>query len=130
VVERVASSLARELAVAATKHRSGKQWTTAKVRERTAQALLLRDILGDRSRPVAVDPAWLLWQDGTVPRLAQAAYRERILPSGELDRQRLAVLADALEEAGCGEAQVLAHLRGPGGHVRGCWVIDLLTGRA
>jgi hypothetical protein len=42
---------------------------------------------------------------------------------------RLPVLADALEEAGCTDADILSHLRGPGPHVRGCWVVDLLLGK-
>ena len=58
--------------------------------------------------------------------LAQAAYDERELPAGTLDTTRLAVLADALEEAGCVQADILGHLRGPGPHVRGCWAVDLL----
>jgi hypothetical protein len=57
-----------------------------------------------------------------------AAYEERELPSGHLNRHRLAVLADALEEAGA-DAELVGHLRGPGPHVRGCWVVDFLTGR-
>jgi hypothetical protein len=39
---------------------------------------------------------------------------------------RLVVLADALEEAGCQDWEFLAHLRGPGPHVRGCWALDLI----
>ena len=39
------------------------------------------------------------------------------------------VLADALEEAGCQDAIILNHCREPGGHVRGCWVVDLLLGK-
>jgi hypothetical protein len=46
-----------------------------------------------------------------------------------LDRVRLAVLADALEEAGCADANLLGHLRGPGPHVRGCFALDLLLGK-
>jgi hypothetical protein len=42
---------------------------------------------------------------------------------------RMPVLADALEDAGCTDAELLAHLRSPGPHVRGCWAIDLLLGR-
>ena len=42
---------------------------------------------------------------------------------------RLAVLSDALEEAGCAEARLLDHLRGPSPHVRGCWAVDLLLGK-
>jgi hypothetical protein len=95
---------------------------------RVTQANLLRDIF-PRFRRVAVDPAWLAWRGGTIARLAQAAYTERELPSGYLDAARLAVLADALEESGCADAHLLAHLRGPGPHVRGCAVLDALLGR-
>lgn len=90
--------------------------------------LLLRDIFG--SRPVAIAPAWRAWNDGTVVKLAQAIYEERELPSGHLDAGRLAILADALEDAGCQSADILGHCRSPGPHVRGCWVIDLLLGKA
>jgi hypothetical protein len=94
--------------------------------ERRAQCDLIRDIFGNPFRPATVDRAWLSWNDGTLPKLAQAIYEERTLPAGHLDTTRLAVLADALEEAGCDDADILAHCRGPGPHVRGCWVIDLL----
>jgi hypothetical protein len=66
---------------------------------------------------------------GLVTALAQSAYDERLLPSSELDPANLAVLADALEDAGCTEAAMLDHLRGPGPHVRGCWALDLLLGK-
>jgi hypothetical protein len=49
-----------------------------------------------------------------------------LLPAGTLDPTRLAVLTDALEEVGCTDPDTLAHLRGPGPNVRGCWVIDTL----
>ena len=75
---------------------------------------------------MTVGPAWLT---SAVNDLATAAYEERTLPSGELDPARLTVLADALEEAGCTNLDVLDHLRGPGRHYRGCWIVDLLTGR-
>jgi hypothetical protein len=98
--------------------------------EQGRQAVLLRDVFGPLPfRPVPVDPAWLSWSDGTVVRLAEAAYDEWHLPAGTLDPARLAVLADALEEAGCQDAEILGHLRGPGPHVRGCHVVDQLTGR-
>ena len=42
---------------------------------------------------------------------------------------RLPILADALEDAGCDNADVLAHCRGEGPHVRGCWVVDLILGK-
>jgi hypothetical protein len=46
-----------------------------------------------------------------------------------LDPDRLAILADALEDAGCDNTDILSHLRGQGPHVRGCWVVDLLLGK-
>jgi hypothetical protein len=94
-----------------------------------AQAALLRDMVGPLPfRPVTLPPSVRTWIEGITVKLAEAAYQERALPSGELDRERLAVLADALEEVGA-DALLLEHLRGPGPRVRGDWVIDLLTGR-
>jgi hypothetical protein len=91
--------------------------------ECAAQATLLRCLFGNpfRSTP-ALDPAWLAWNGGTVAKLAQAIYDDRHFAD-------LPILADALEDAGCTDAAILAHCRGPGEHVRGCWVVDLLTGR-
>jgi hypothetical protein len=94
-----------------------------------AQAALVRDIFGNPFRPVAVAPGWLAWSGGTVARLAQAAHDERRLPSGHLDPGRLAVLADALEDAGCADEAILSHLRGLAPHVRGCWAVDLILGK-
>lgn len=91
-----------------------------------AVAHRLRDLVGNPFRPVTIDPAWLT---PTVATLAQSVYDERIMPSGELDPDRLAVLSDALEEAGCDNADILSHLRSPGPHVRGCWAPDLLLGK-
>lgn len=94
--------------------------------EATFFAGLLRDVVGNPFRPVSIDADWRI---PVVTQLAQAAYEERILPSGELDTSRLAVLADALEESGCANAEILTHLKGPGPHLRGCFVVDLLLGR-
>jgi hypothetical protein len=69
------------------------------------------------------------WRTKSVLALARAAYEERVLPAGELDPTRLAVLTDALEEAGCESADIMNHLRGPGPHVRGCWTLDLILGK-
>jgi hypothetical protein len=93
---------------------------------RAAQAALLRDLFSP-FRPVAVSSAWRTLQ---LLALAQAAYDHRDLPAGTLDPARLAVLADALEEAGCTDPDLLAHLRGPGPHARGCWAVDLLLGKS
>jgi hypothetical protein len=62
--------------------------------------------------------------------LAQAAYDHRELPAGPLDPARLAELAGALEHAGCADAELLGHLRGDGPHVRGCWAVDAILGKA
>ena len=83
---------------------------------------LVREIFGNLFRPVNVNPAWLVWNDGTIPKLAQSIYDDRAF-------DRLPVLADALEEAGCTNAEILEHCRGPGPHVRGCWVVDLVLGK-
>jgi hypothetical protein len=91
-------------------------WNKAKGSEGLAQANLLRDILGNVFRPITFSPSWLT---PTVTSLASTAYEERALPSGELDTACLSVLADALEETGCDNADILNHLRGPGPHVRG-----------
>lgn len=63
-----------------------------------AQAAILRDIVGSPFRPVAFDAAWRTPQ---VLSLAQAAYEGRHPETGRIDDARLAVLSDALEEAGC-----------------------------
>jgi hypothetical protein len=90
--------------------------------ERQAHCDLIRDLFGNpfRARP-AVTPAWLAWEGGTVPRLARAAYDGRAF-------ERLPVLADALEDAGCADAELLGHFRAPKPHARGCWALDLLLG--
>lgn len=89
----------------------------------------LRDIFGNPFRPVTIDPAWTTWNNCTVVKLAEAIYQDRDLPSGCLDAGRMAILADALEDAGCSDEDILPHCRGPGPHVRGCWVVDLLLGK-
>jgi hypothetical protein len=98
--------------------------------EDKAQCELLRDIFGNPYRQATADGAWRSWRGGLIPAMAQAAYEERQLPSGLLDNDRLAVLADALEEAGCEERQILDHLRAGGDHVRGCFVVDAILGKS
>jgi hypothetical protein len=84
---------------------------------------ILRCIFGNPFRPAPpVDPAWPAWNGGSVRKLAEGIYEERAF-------DRLPVLADALEDAGCSDPSLLGHLRGPGPHVRGCWVVDLLLGK-
>jgi hypothetical protein len=95
-------------------------WGSKKQIELSQQSLLLHDIFGNPFRPVALDPSWLT---STVTNLAQAIYDDRTF-------DRMPILADALEDAGCTDADILAHCRGGGEHVRGCWVVDLLLGKA
>jgi len=88
--------------------------------ERRAQSDFVRDIFGNPFRPVAFDPAWC---SSTVTSLADAIYVERAF-------DRLPILADALEDAGCTSTDVLEHCRQPGEHARGCWVVDLVLGKS
>jgi hypothetical protein len=98
--------------------------------EQVVQARLLRCVFGYPWRTAPLLAASLVdWFDGIVARLARAAYLERQIPSGDFDPGRLAVLADALEDDGCGHDALLSHLRSPGPHVRGCWAIDLILGK-
>jgi hypothetical protein len=99
--------------------------TTAEAEEIAAHCRFLRDLFGNPFRPVALAPRW---NTPEVCSLARVAYDQRS-PERCLDTFRLAILADALEEAGCTNAVVLDHLRDPGPHVRGCWVLDLLLGK-
>jgi hypothetical protein len=82
------------------------------------RARLLRDVFTP-FRPTVFVPQW---RTQTVVALATGIYEERAF-------DRLPILADALEESGCDNADVLSHCRGPGPHVRGCWVVDLVFGR-
>jgi hypothetical protein len=123
IVERAAAAAAEDAGLAGAAQGLYATARSAKLQsERIAQAALLRDVIGTPFRPVTVGRAWLAWNGGTVGKLAQAIYDERAF-------DRLPVLADALEEAGCDNENLLRHCREPGEHVRGCWVIDLFLGR-
>jgi hypothetical protein len=94
------------------------------------QCHLLREVLGNPFRPrPPLAPAVLPWQGGLAVRMAVTIYDHPHLPEGTLDGASLAVLADALDEAGCTDPDIPAHCRQPGPHVRGCWAIDLLLGK-
>ena len=94
---------------------------------RAGQCRLLRCVFGNPFHAVTLNPSWLT---PAVVSLAEAAYGQRDLPSGHLDLRRLAVLADALEEAGCTAPEILGHLRDPRQvHVRGCWALDAVLER-
>jgi hypothetical protein len=115
-----------------TAHWSAEAWldcvtaATGPTREKEAAvvAQLLRDITGSppliSSSPSA---AVLAWNDGTVRRIAEGVYEERPF-------DRLPILHDALLDAGCRDEQILEHCRSDGPHARGCWAVDVLTGRS
>jgi hypothetical protein len=93
--------------------------SAAKRGESAAQCHVFRDIVGNPLRPVTLDPSWLTI---TVTALARGMYESR-------DFSAMPILADALQDAGCNREEVLNHCRGPGPHVRGCWVVDLVLGK-
>jgi hypothetical protein len=80
---------------------------------------LVKDIFGNPFRPVAIDQSHLTL---TATSLAQSIYAAR-------DFQRMPILADELEAAGCHNQDILDHCRGSGPHVLGCWVLDLILGK-
>jgi len=80
---------------------------------------MIREVFVNPFRPVALEPFWLT---STVTALAHQMYHSR-------DFSAMPILADALQDAGCDNADILDHCRGPGPHVRGCWVVDLVLGK-
>ncbi len=93
----------------------------AKAGRRAAQCAVVRDIVGPLPfRPVSLDPAWLT---SDVLALARGIYDDKAF-------DRMPILADALQDAGCDNDDVLTHCRGDGPHARGCWAVDLLLGKA
>ncbi len=85
----------------------------------STQCALLRDIAGNPFRSIPLDTAW---RTATVTGLAQTIYDDRAF-------DRHPILADALEDAGCTNTDILQHCRQPGEHARGCWVVDLVLGK-
>jgi hypothetical protein len=96
--------------------------------ERRHHADLFRDVYPRRPLD-RLPPSIRDWDEDTPSRLALEAYECQSEPLGHLDNGRLAVLSDALEEAGCSDATLLGHLRSPSVHVRGCWAVDLVLDR-
>ena len=88
----------------------------ATIAEKRYQIQLLHDLFGNPFRSVSLDPAWLTPK---VHSLTEGIYSERAF-------DRLPILADALENGGCDNADTLSHCRSEGPHVRGCWVVDLI----
>jgi hypothetical protein len=88
--------------------------------ERAALANLVRDIFGNPFRKLAFDPAW---RTDTAVSLARLMYDSR-------DFGAMPILADALQDAGCEDEEMLTHCReSDSTHVRGCWVVDLVLGK-
>lgn len=102
-------------------------WNRGRDSEVLKQCDLAREVFGNPYRRVLLASEW---RNTTVLTLAQTAYDDRQLPVGLMRADLLAVLADALEDAGCTEAAALEHFRQPGEHVRGCWLVDLILRRA
>jgi hypothetical protein len=96
-------------------HEGSRRWD-AECAERATHVPLVRDIVGNPFCPAAFSPTW---RNEATLSLAHFMY-------GSGDFSAMPILGDALEEAGCSDADVLAHCRGPGPHVRGCWVVDEL----
>ena len=110
-----------QLVVEAVKCAASKEWNAVRDHELKCQSDLLRDIFGNPFRASTSPPA--AWLNMNVIGLAQAVYDERAF-------DRMPILADALEDAGCTNGEFLNHCRSDRDHVRGCWVVDLLLGKA
>jgi hypothetical protein len=95
------------------------QWEVPNPKAAPMQAALLREVFGNPFRPVAPEPSWLT---SDVLALARGIYEEKAF-------DRMPILADALQDAGCANEDVLNHCRSEQTHVRGCWVLDLLLGK-
>jgi hypothetical protein len=101
--------------------RNRSKWDSLTDREAKAQTRIGRDIFGNPFRPVDFDSDW---RTSTVVALAKQMYDSR-------DFSAMPILADALQDAGCENDDVLNHCRDAAGvHVRGCWVVDLVLGKS
>jgi hypothetical protein len=90
--------------------------------EKSRLCRLLREIVGNPWQPKLVDPAWREWNRGLVVELARMIYDSHAF-------DRMPILGDALEDAGCTDDTILRHCREPGEHVRGCWMLDAILGQ-
>jgi hypothetical protein len=89
--------------------------------EKSWQAIVLRDLYGNPFRPISFSPEW---RTSTAVALAQQMYESR-------DFSAMPILADALQEAGCDNDDILNHCRDASAtHVRGCWVVDLVLDKS
>jgi hypothetical protein len=82
--------------------------------------VLFREVVGNPFRPIAVEAAWLT---SDVLALARQMYEAR-------EFSAMPILADALQDAGCDNDDILSHCRDTTApHVRGCWIVDLVLGK-
>jgi len=109
----------RHIGVLETYRSHDEDWATARESQDVLLSELLRCIFGNPFHPITVNALWLIT---TAKQLAEAIYQDRAF-------DRLPILADALEDAGCNNEDILTHCRQPGEHVRGCWVVDLLLAK-
>ncbi len=90
-------------------------------RERSTQFAILRDIVGNPFRHVAFNREW---HTSTAVAIAQGMYESR-------EFSAMPILADALQDAGCDNDDILNHCRDEKlVHVRGCWVVDMILGKS
>jgi hypothetical protein len=89
--------------------------------EQRRQMEPLRCIFGNPFRAVKFPRKW---RTDTGLTLARQMYESR-------DFSALPILADALQDAGCDNEDMLSHCRaGSTTHVRGCWVVDSILGKS
>jgi hypothetical protein len=117
--EQAPFEVVKDVAGRAARTQSSARWKRARDTELRSQAELLRCLIGNPFRPVAFSPSW---RTSTAVALAQQMYDSR-------EFSALPILADALQDAGCDDEDVLQHCRGPGAHARGCWVVDGVLGK-
>ncbi len=103
-----------------TDQKSRDEWRDLYEADGAVLARLLREIIANPFRPITVARSWLT---STVISLARLLYKSR-------DFSPMPILADALQDAGCDNEDILNHCRQPGEHVRGCWVVDLVLGKS
>jgi hypothetical protein len=90
--------------------------------DRLERCQLIRDVVGNPFRPISIASNWLIAKDGAVPKLAEQIYDKRGFDN-------LPCLANTLEDVCCDDADLLAHCREPGPHVKGCWAVDAVLGK-
>ena len=83
---------------------------------------LVREVFANPFRPLVIEPEWLACNHGAVKHIA-----EQIAATGNF--ADMPILADALEDAGCCDEELLRHCREERTHIRGCWALDAVLGR-